>query len=134
MQETVLSNRPDDTETWSTLCKQSKELRQAFSGGMVALLGSSGMLSLEITYGRIGAKDLKVLIEKAKMLSGRLLGLASFQVSAATPEETTPEPDSTVAGPGNQRSSSPKTRWNRCRFWGSWKGSRKQDDHPLGEE
>lgn len=83
LQETVLNTRPDDTETWLTLCKQAKELRHAFSGGMVGLLGSSGMLSLEVTYGRIGAKDLKLLIEKAKMLSGRLLGLASFQVSAA---------------------------------------------------
>jgi hypothetical protein len=101
---------------------------------MVALLGSSGMLSLEVTYGRIGAKDLKLLIEKAKMLSGRLLGLASFQVSAVMFEGTMAETYSTVAGPGNQRSSGPKTGWNRCRFWGSWKGSRKQDDHPLGEE
>jgi hypothetical protein len=49
---------------------------------MVELVGSSGMLSLEISYGRIGAKDLKTLIEKSKMLCGRLLGIGSFQVSS----------------------------------------------------
>lgn len=81
LQETVLGTTPNDLETWTRLCKQAKEFRQAFSVGMIEVIGSSGMLSLEISYGRIGARDLKLLIEKAKMLSGRLLGLASFQVS-----------------------------------------------------
>lgn len=48
---------------------------------MIELVGSSGMLSLEVSYGRIGARDLKALIEKTKMLCGRLLGIGSFQVS-----------------------------------------------------
>lgn len=39
------------------------------------------MLELEVSYGRISAKDLKLLIEKSKVLTGRLLGIASFQAS-----------------------------------------------------
>lgn len=41
------------------------------------------MLELEISYGRVSAKDLKVLVEKSKVLVGRLMGVASFQVSTS---------------------------------------------------
>lgn len=42
------------------------------------------MLELEVSYGRISAKDLKLLMEKSKVLVGRLIGVASFQVSGCT--------------------------------------------------
>lgn len=81
LQEKLLKTPSSDTATSSTLFTQAKEFREAFSAGMVELIGSAGMLSLEISYGRIGARDLKLLIEKSKMLSARLLGIGSFQVS-----------------------------------------------------
>lgn len=92
LQEELLQTSPHDTDKWSKLFAQAKELRETFSRGMVELVGSSGMLSLEISYGRIGAKDLKALIEKSKMLCGRLLGIGSFQVSTRNFSRTWTEP------------------------------------------
>lgn len=80
LQAKVLDTSPDDRETWSALSVKARELRQIFSGALVQIIGSLGMLELEVSYGRVSAKDLKVLVEKSKVLVGRLMGIASFQV------------------------------------------------------
>ncbi|KAJ9113890.1 hypothetical protein QFC19_000084 [Naganishia cerealis] len=80
LQAKVLTTSPTDLDTWSALSVKARELRTIFTGALVQIMGSANMLELEVSYGRISAKDLKLLIEKSKVLSGRLLGIASFQL------------------------------------------------------
>lgn len=77
----MLVTSPSDVQAWTALSSKARELRQIFSGALVQITDSSGMLELEVSYGRISAKDFKLLMEKSKVLVGRLLGVASFQVS-----------------------------------------------------
>lgn len=80
LQAKVLATSPSDVQAWSALSGKARELRHIFSGALFQITGSLGMLELEVSYGRISAKDLKLLIEKSKVLVGRLMGIASFQV------------------------------------------------------
>lgn len=80
LQAKVLETSPENTHAWSALSAKARELRQIFSGALVQIIGSLGMLELEVSYGRVSARDLKLLVEKSKVLVGRLMGVASFQV------------------------------------------------------
>lgn len=84
LQAKVLETSPENMNAWSALSAKARELRQIFSGALVQIIGSLGMLELEVSYGRVSARDLKLLVEKSKVLVGRLMGVASFQVGLIT--------------------------------------------------
>ncbi|GHJ86374.1 hypothetical protein NliqN6_2776 [Naganishia liquefaciens] len=80
LQAKVLETSPENLDAWSALSAKARELRQISSGALVQITGSLGMLELEVSYGRVSARDLKLLVEKSKVLVGRLMGVASFQL------------------------------------------------------
>lgn len=79
--------RPDsgspDSE-WSEIGSIVTSTQDASSAGLEGLLGSLGMMELEVSYGRLSAKDLKSLVEPLRALQTRsvLLGALWSTVEA----------------------------------------------------
>lgn len=82
LQESVLKANPDDEAEWAGYTAKLHELRGIASATLIEISGQAGLMELEITRGRTSAGDLKSLINKSKALLGRLMGVASFQVSS----------------------------------------------------
>jgi hypothetical protein len=80
LQTQVLQTDPTDPKAWEERAEKVKELRTAASETLVGLNGQMGMLELEVSRGRISAKDLKTLLVKSRALIGRMVGVSSFQV------------------------------------------------------
>lgn len=82
LQGQVLQTDPTDPKAWAELAEKVKQLRTVASETLVALDGQLGMLELEVSRGRISARDLKTLMGKSRTLIGRMVGVSSFQVSS----------------------------------------------------
>ncbi|KAK4702249.1 hypothetical protein P7C70_g3975, partial [Phenoliferia sp. Uapishka_3] len=78
----VFSTAPPSEETpvdaWSGLHGQFLGSGAAVSGGLDAVLGSVGFMELEVSYGRLGAKDLIGLTELLRELTSRAMSLGVF--------------------------------------------------------
>lgn len=80
LQSKILTMPMTDVETWSKQTKYGQDLRQGYSQVLNLLLGQVGPMGLEISRGRFNAIQMETLLEKSKMLGGRMSGLSSFQV------------------------------------------------------
>lgn len=60
---------------WEALGTQFDETQRAISAGLEGLLGSTAMLELEVSYGRLGAKDLKEMGGRLREVLARSMGL-----------------------------------------------------------
>lgn len=93
LQRDVLATPTEDVEGWSKHAETAKGLRKGTSQALAGLMGQLGPLGLEISRGRLSAAQLSDLITRSKMLGGRLLGVASFQMlveSALKSRQETP--------------------------------------------
>lgn len=75
----LLSTTPPTKEggakDWEALGSQFDETQRAISAGLEGLLGSAAMLELEVSFGRLGAKDLKGLAGRLRELLSKSMGL-----------------------------------------------------------
>lgn len=71
---TELSNESTAT-AWSTLGTVVLSTQEAMSGALEGLLGGLPMLELEVSYGRLSAKDLKAMADSLRELHVRSVGL-----------------------------------------------------------
>ncbi|BGP73444.1 hypothetical protein NBRC10513v2_006855 [Rhodotorula toruloides] len=90
MHSKLLSTPPPRSDSgsseseWSKLGSIVSSTQEASSAGLEGLLGMLGMMELEISYGRLSAKDLKRLVEPLRELHNRsvLLGALWSTVEA----------------------------------------------------
>ncbi|BGP35025.1 hypothetical protein JCM10296v2_006855 [Rhodotorula toruloides] len=90
MHSKLLSTPPPQSDSgssdseWSKLGSVVSSTQEASSAGLEGLLGMLGMMELEISYGRLSAKDLKHLVEPLRELHNRsvLLGALWSTVEA----------------------------------------------------
>lgn len=75
----LLSTSPPTREggsaEWESLGVQFDETQRDISAGLEGLLGSAAMLELEVSYGRLGAKDLKDMGGKLREVLTKSMGL-----------------------------------------------------------
>ncbi|GAA5877972.1 hypothetical protein JCM3774_004770 [Rhodotorula dairenensis] len=81
----ILSTPPVTLETtdiqthpWTKLGEMWQSTQEAMSNGLEGLLGSIGLAELEVSFGHLGAKDLKSLVDPLRELHMRSLGLAGM--------------------------------------------------------
>ncbi|EMS18110.1 uncharacterized protein RHTO_06690 [Rhodotorula toruloides NP11] len=90
MHSKLLSTPPPRSDSgssdseWSKLGTIVSSTQEASSAGLEGLLGTLGMMELEVSYGRLSAKDLKRLVEPLRELHNRsvLLGALWSTVEA----------------------------------------------------
>lgn len=75
----MLATEPPSTSSsstaWVDLHASFESTQEALTSGLEGLLGGVGLLELEVSFGRLGAKDLKALTEDARELLARSVGL-----------------------------------------------------------
>lgn len=64
-----------NSAAWIDLHDEFDSTQEALSGGLEGLLGNVTMMELEVSYGRLGAKDLIGLTEKLRELLAKAMGL-----------------------------------------------------------
>ncbi|GAA6063210.1 hypothetical protein JCM10212_006843 [Sporobolomyces blumeae] len=74
----------DADRAWQGFQKTWLSTQEAMAGGLEALFGSTGLMELEVSYGRLGAKDLASLSDSLKELLARSVGLAVLNTVVVT--------------------------------------------------
>jgi hypothetical protein len=120
LQAKVLATDPSDVAAWSELTSQANQLRTAAAETLVALQGQIGLLEMEVSRGRLGAKDLKALIVKSRGLLGRMLGLVSFQIIVTKQNQQNHDPthsdSKSTSGPSEEKHSDHHDHLRRQRY------------------
>ncbi|BGP43100.1 hypothetical protein JCM10449v2_007124 [Rhodotorula kratochvilovae] len=91
----LLSERPpsldlaagDTPSPWSAYMPVILSTQEAMSSALEGLLGGVPMLELEVSYGRLGAKDLKSLADALRELHVRSVGLAVLYTTVQSGHE-----------------------------------------------
>lgn len=79
---------PED-QAWKAFAPTWSALQEAMAGGLEALLGTSGLLELEVSWGRLGAKDLVSLTDSLRELLARSVSLAILSTTVSSRRKRT---------------------------------------------
>ncbi|GAA5839652.1 hypothetical protein JCM5353_003329, partial [Sporobolomyces roseus] len=77
---------PHETEedrAWKAFAALWSGTQEAMAGGLEGLLGMTGLLELEVSYGRLGANDLAGLSDALRELLARSVGLAILSTTVS---------------------------------------------------
>ena len=83
---------PHETEedrAWKVFPALWSGTQEAMAGGLEGLLGMTGLLELEVSYGRLGAKDLAGLSDALRELLARSVGLAILSTTVSSRRKRT---------------------------------------------
>ncbi|GAA6009109.1 hypothetical protein JCM11491_005752 [Sporobolomyces phaffii] len=81
----------DEDQAWKAFPALWSGTQEAMASGLEALLGTTGLLELEISYGRLGAKDLASLTDSLRELLARSVGLAILSTTVSSRRKRTLE-------------------------------------------
>ncbi|KPV71578.1 uncharacterized protein RHOBADRAFT_31005 [Rhodotorula graminis WP1] len=125
----------DAPSPWSPFTSVVLSTQEAMSSALEGLLGGIGMLELEVSFGRLGAKDLKSLADSLRELHVRGVGLAvlfttvqsGYEHGSDTPTRKAKSPR---GGGADERPFTETARMQRVRE--RLGGAERQNKHDLG--
>lgn len=78
IQNDVIHTRIQDRDEWASLAKKIANMRDASTAASAIVLSEGRMLPLEISYGRIGPKEMQSILKAGRELGSRAFAMGSF--------------------------------------------------------